>query len=387
MTAIIKPFQRLFQPKKPIPAGMYTYISPPDDPRNYRLHLRLEEQGGGVLIVNASTILHLNQTAADYAYYLIHTTPPDEVAKKMVSRYRVSSDQAKQDYLNLSSRIQTLVETPDLDPVTFLDFERKIPFSGQITAPYRLDCALTYRLPEGSPPEVVPHEEVERELNTDEWKMLMDKAWEAGIPHIIFTGGEPTLRKDLPELLDYAEQLGMVTGLLTDGIRFSDDPYREVLLVTGLDHVMIVLNTESEKAWEAVEESIVEDLFLAVHLTITEKNHERIPDYIKRLAGFGVHEISISTEDPKYNSDLDAAREQIAALGFNLIWNLPVPYSIQHPVAIEIAELEIVPEGTGRAWLYVEPDGDVRARQGAKRVFGNLLTDPWESIWKNVQTD
>ncbi len=67
MTSLLKPFQRLFQPRQAIPTGMYHYQAPPDDPRNYRLHLRMEESGGGVLIVNAATILHLNQTAAEYA--------------------------------------------------------------------------------------------------------------------------------------------------------------------------------------------------------------------------------------------------------------------------------------------------------------------------------
>ncbi len=386
MTTILETLQGIFKPKQPIPAGIYTYIAPNDDPRNYRLHLRIENQGDAVLIVNASTILHLNQTAAEYAYHLVHSTPTDEVARKMAARYRVKPDQVKQDYQYFSSQIHTLIETPDLDPVTFLDIERQIPFSGQITAPYRLDCALTYQVLEDTPSDIAPTDEVERELTSEEWKKIMDKAWEVGVPHIIFTGGEPTLRNDLPELLNYAEQLGMVTGLLTDGIRFSDDPYREKLLNTGLDHVMIILNTENEKAWEAVEESIVEDLFLSIHLTITEINHQKIPDYIKRLAQMGIHEISISASDPIYHSELETARNQIAEQGFNLIWNLPVPYSIQHPVALEMADLEI-PDGAGRAWLYVEPDGDVRRIQGGKVILGNLLRDSWQSIWKNTQTE
>jgi len=386
MTAILDSLQRLFKPTQKIPAGIYSYTSPQDDPRNYRLHLRIEDNGDAVLIINASTILHLNQTAAEYAYYLIQSTPADEVARKMSTRYRVDPKQAKADYQQLTSRIQTLIDTPDLDPVTFLDFDRKIPFSGQITAPYRLDCALTYRVMQETLDEVAPNEEVERELSTQEWIQIMDKAWKAGIPHIIFTGGEPTLRDDLPELLAYAETLGMVTGILTDGIRFADDPYREVLLNTGLDHVMIILNTESEKAWEAVEESIVEDVFIAIHLTITKLNQERISEIMHKLVDLGVHEISISASDPTFKSELESARNQIAEFGLNLVWNLPVPYSVQHPVALEMQNLEIVPEGAGRAWFYVEPDGDVRAMQGAKAVLGNLLTDDWKSIWQNSQT-
>jgi len=58
-----------------------------------------------------------------------------------------------------------------------------------------------------------------------------------------------------------------------------------------------------------------------------------------------------------------------------------VPYSSDHPVAAETAE-DRIPEGAGRAWLYVEPDGDVLPAQGmADRVLGNMLRDPWERIY------
>ena len=176
MTSLLKPFQRFFAPRQHIPAGIYHYQSPPDDPRNYRLHLRKEESGSGVLIVNAATILHLNQTAADYAYYLVKNAPVEQVAQEMSNRYHVSAEQASQDYQDMADRIQILIETPDLDPVTFLDFERQEPFSGHLSAPYRLDCALTYRLPYNEPIDSAPIERVARELNTDEWKRISAKS-------------------------------------------------------------------------------------------------------------------------------------------------------------------------------------------------------------------
>jgi hypothetical protein len=60
----------------------------------YRLHLRLEPDGSGLLIVNASTILHLNQTAAEFAYHLVIRTPEEQVEHEIVDRYRVSHEQA-----------------------------------------------------------------------------------------------------------------------------------------------------------------------------------------------------------------------------------------------------------------------------------------------------
>jgi organic radical activating enzyme len=379
MESILEPLRRFFAPRHKIPAGIYHYQAPPDDPRNYRLHLRVEENGDGLLIVNAATILHLNHTAAEYAYYLVQNTPVDEVARRMSTRYHVGAEQARQDYQDLSERIRTLIEVPDLDPVTFLDFERVQPFSGRWSAPLRLDCAITYRLPATEAADSAPVERVKAELSTEEWKTILSKAWEAGIPHIIFTGGEPTLRDDLVELIVHAEELGQVSGLLSDGLRLADRAYLEQLLQAGLDHLLLTLQPESDASWEAVNNAMVEDLSVTVHLTITDAIRDQAKAILQRLADLGVKKISLSANDPKLADAMQAVREHAATLGLELIWNIPVPYSSVHPVAFETGDAQI--EGAGRAWLYVEPDGDVLAGQGNPKVLGNFLNDPWEKIW------
>ncbi len=372
--------QQLFSPKEDLPVGVFHYQSPLEDPRNYRLHLRTDPAGGGVLIINASTILHLNQTAAEYAYFLVNNTDPDTVARRMSAKYQVAFPQARQDYIVLAERIQTLVEIPDLDPVTFLDFERQEPFSGRLTAPYRLDCAVTYRLSSGDQDGAAPEDRVTRELTTIEWQSVLDKAWDAGIPHIIFTGGEPTLREDLVDLITHAEKLGQVTGLLSDGLKFNDRSKLETLLQAGLDHLMIIMHPDSDKSWQAVENALDEDLSLTAHFTITPENQEKTEKIINRLKNIGVSKISLSAMDDSLSSALHHAREWVASCGLELVWNIPVPYSSLHPVALEVGDAMM--EGAGRAWLYVEPDGDVRPAQGDSRILGNLLNDPFEKIWK-----
>ena len=380
MTSKMNSLRRLFTPIKPIPSGIYHYISPPDDPRNYRLHLRLEPEGNGVLIINASTILHLNQTAAEYAYYLVKNEPVEQAAHKMVERYHVDLEQAKNDYQELVDRIQTLINTPDLDPVTYLDLDRVRPFTGHITAPYRLDCALTYRIPERTT-ETALVKRVDRELNTIEWKSVFDKAWSVGIPHIIFTGGEPTLRDDLPELIAHAESNDQVTGLISDGLRLSERNYLDSMLQTGLDHLMIIFQPDNEAAWKALENSLVEDLFVAVHLTLDDKNKDELAGLIDQLAERGVKAVSLSAHDQSLYGVLEKLRSQVADLTLELVWNLPVPYSTFNPVDLETELIEQI-EGEGRAWLYVEPDGDVLPAQGVNRVLGNILSDNWDQIWK-----
>ena len=382
MTSLRESFLNLFSPVEPIPAGTYHYIAPPEDPRNYRLHLRLELDGNGILIVNASTILHLNETAAEYAYHLVNCTPEDQVAKTISSRYRISSSQALQDYQELVERIDTLVTTPDLDPVMFLNFERQEPYSGHIIAPYRLDCALTYRLPEGIDPDVAPTKRVTRELSTEEWKQILDKSWEIGIPHIIFSGGEPTLREDLVALIEKAEENGQVTGLLTDGFHLGNKEYLDSLLQTGLDHILFILHPEIEHAWISLQRVLDEDIYTAVHLTMTPQNVGGFHDLIHKLKELNVCAISLSANSESLDPDLESARELTAELEIDLVWDIPVPYSSHNPVAVEIEAGEIdLPEGSGRAWLYVEPDGDVLPAQEINKVLGNLLTDTWEEIW------
>jgi hypothetical protein len=367
--------------QQPVKAGIYHYQAPQNDPRNYRLHLRVDQDGSGVLILNAATVLHLNQSAAEYAYYFLQNQPADAVAKAMARRYQVSQQQAFEDYMLFAERILTLVETPDLDPVTFLDFERRLPHTGKLTAPYRLDIAITYRLPGAEDADFAPGERVERELSTQEWKSIIDSAWQAGIPHIVFTGGEPTLRADLPELLSAAETNGQVTGILTDGLRLADQAYLDTLLGTGLDHAMIVFQPENEASWKALDNVIAADLFAAVHLTLTPENAGSMPTLLSELCEHDVMAVSLSASQADLGETLAKIRDLVAVHGMELIWDLPVPYSAFNPVWLEVQAHN--PNAIGkRAVLYLEPDGDVLPTQGDKRLLGNALRDAWEFLWK-----
>jgi len=379
MTSIREAVRNLFTQKEPLPAGVYHYQAPPDAEFPYRLHLRLEPDGDGVLIVNASTVLHLNQTAAEYAYHLVKGTSDEEAARQIATRYQVTTKQALADFQDLKDRLLTMIDIPDLDPITFFDFERDDPYAGEISAPYRLDCALTYRLPEGADPDAAPTKRVDRELSTEEWVSIIDKAWEIGIPHLVFTGGEPTLREDLPELIARAEANGQVTGLLSDGLKLADDKYLNTLLQTGLDHLMVVLHPEDEGAWAALDKVLPEDLHTTVHLTLTPENASSATALLERLANMGVNALSLSVNSPELNEVLQTTAEEAAEFQLSLVWDVPVPYSIQNPIALETAEDE-PPQGAGRAWLYVEPDGDDLPTQGVNQVLGNLLRDNWDVI-------
>jgi hypothetical protein len=385
MTSIRESIRQRFSQHKTLPAGIYHYQTPFEDPQNTRLHLRVERDGSGVLIVNASTVLHLNQTATEYAYHLIKSDPKEVVATAIATRYKVNQEQAEADYIDFVERITTVATTPDVDPVAYLDFERERPYSVEISAPYRLDCALTYRMPTSESPDSAPAYRVKRELDTSEWKTIFDKAWQAGIPHIILTGGEPTLREDLFELINHAESNGQVTGLLTRGHQLSEPVYLEALLRTGLDHLLLVIDPDDPQIWITLENILSGDLFTTVHITVNEINQSVLPGMLDQLARQGVKSLSLSANSEHLNDSLIQARQFAASCGLSLVWDMPVPYSALNPFELEFIE-QGRPSGAGRAWLYVEPDGDVLPGQGIEKVLGNFLSDPWPQIWINRST-
>jgi len=379
-------WDKIFFTPSPLPPGTYQTVLEMDG-NPYRLHLRIESRGMGTLIINASTVLHLNPTAAEIAFYLVNQTPVDQIADNLMKRYQVSREEAARDIEDFKIRIEALVKTPDLDPETFLDMERIDLHSEELSTPIRLDCALTYQTSEGTSGVYAPVTRVKRLLDSEEWKAILTKAWNAGIPHVVFTGGEPTLRPDLVELIQFAENLGQVTGLITDGLRLTDSEYFHELLNAGLDHLMIILQSEDDQSWESLRDAINEDIFVTVHLTVNDRNKKAINSILAKLRSIGLTSLSLSATNENLSSELATASRLASEQGFSLVYDLPVPYSSINPFSIEMENTEASKKGAGRSWVYVEPDGDVLLGQGSDRCIGNFLSDPWETISGNRKVE
>lgn len=379
-------WDKIFFTPSPLPPGTYQTVLEMDG-NPYRLHLRIESRGMGTLIINASTVLHLNPTAAEIAFYLVNQTPVDQIADNLMKRYQVSKEDAARDIEDFKIRIEALVKTPDLDPETFLDMERIDLHSEELSTPIRLDCALTYQTSEGTSGVYAPVTRVKRLLDSEEWKAILTKAWNAGIPHVVFTGGEPTLRPDLVELIQYAENLGQVTGLITDGLRLTDSEYFHELLNAGLDHLMIILQSEDDQSWESLRDGINEDIFVTVHLTINDRNKKVISSILAKLRSIGITSLSLSATNENLSAELSTASRLASEQGFSLVYDLPVPYSSINPFSIEMENTEASKKGAGRSWVYVEPDGDVLLGQGSDRCIGNFLSDAWETISGNRKVE
>ncbi|MGM0453677.1 MAG: 12,18-didecarboxysiroheme deacetylase [Thermodesulfobacteriota bacterium] len=83
--------------------------------------------------------------------------------------------------------------------------------------------------------------QTEDELTTAEGKALIDDLSQMGVPVLLFSGGEPLMRKDLPELAGYAVEKGMRAVISTNGTLIDPDTAR-VLKDIGLSYVGISLD-------------------------------------------------------------------------------------------------------------------------------------------------
>ena len=233
-----------FEAPQPLRSGIYHYQTPPDAPQQFRLHLRVEKDGHGVLLVNAAKMLHLNQTATELASLILQEKSAEEAVRHLARRYKVNRETAQADFEELQETIWTIAQSgEEVCPVTYLDVQRIEPMSAEISAPYRMDLALTYRCQNDCPHCYVGRPREFPEMSTEQWKRVIDRCWELGIPHLTFTGGEATLRPDLVELIQHAEDVGLITGLQTNGRKLRDRAYLDQLLLAGLDHVQITLES------------------------------------------------------------------------------------------------------------------------------------------------
>lgn len=79
------------------------------------------------------------------------------------------------------------------------------------------------------------------ELSTEQGKKLIKNLSEFGVPVLLFSGGEPLMRKDLFELAEYARDVGLRTVLSTNGTLITKDT-AEKLKRTGFSYIGISLD-------------------------------------------------------------------------------------------------------------------------------------------------
>jgi pyrroloquinoline quinone biosynthesis protein E len=160
--------------------------------------------------------------------------------------------------------------------------------------PFGLLAELTYRCPLHCPYCSNPLQSSysANELTTEEWQRVICEASDLGVLHILFSGGEPLLRKDLPELVALARDAGMYTNLITSGLGLTWKRAQQLKAV-GLDSIQIsfqadevvladtiagvAAHTRKREAARVVREL---DLPLTVNVVLHRGNIERIEPII-----------------------------------------------------------------------------------------------------------
>jgi MoaA/NifB/PqqE/SkfB family radical SAM enzyme len=167
-----------------------------------------------------------------------------------------------------------------------------------------------------------------RFVPTEKAKEILDDCAALGVKAIEFTGGgEPTVHADCAEIIGHAQALGLQTGLVTNGVRLTNEP-----VFRNLDWLRISLDAgtpetyetiRSSKQWSRAVASIMtaatfEKPYLGIGFVVTRENWKEIAkatalartlgaDYIRLSAMFSYDHVA------HYKGLLDDIAEQRAA--------------------------------------------------------------------------
>ncbi|HII93756.1 MAG TPA: 12,18-didecarboxysiroheme deacetylase [Methanosarcina sp.] len=270
--------------------------------------------------------------------------------------------------------------------------------------------------------------EFENELSTEEGKALIDDLASFGSPVILFSGGEPTLRKDLPELAAYAREKGMRAVISTNGTLIDRDMAKKLKEV-GLSYVGVSLDGIRETndkfrgmkgAFDAALRGLhncqEEGIKVGLRFTINEQNVRDIPaifdlleeEKIPRICFY--HLVYAGRGSKMVNEDLslDESRQAVDLIlertrklhekGFpaevlTVDNHCDGPYLYmkllkENPErAAEVFELLSMNQGnsSGIGIGCVSWDGAVHADQFWRHYsFGNIRERPFSEIWTDM---
>jgi radical SAM protein with 4Fe4S-binding SPASM domain len=399
--------QLLVPPAPPAP-GLYTYpVALAGGQR--RLHLRVEDDGAGVLFVDVTDVIHLNATATQMAKLALDGVPLEQAGVLLLRRFqgvdRAQLDRELADVYAMVARVRDADGCPTCAITPML--ERQPVFSTPVQAPYKVDVALTYACNNACAHCYNPKDRAAMPaLARDDGVRVLDKLVEIGVPHLILTGGEPTLHPDLPELVRYADGLGQIVGMNTNGRRLADASLMAALAEAGLNHVQITLGACAAAVHDAmvgvtgafdetvrgIENALASGVHTITNTTLTRRNCEQALDLVGFLHARGVRTFAMNgiihagggLNDPAaipteaLGPLLMGVRDRAAALGMRFLWYTVTDYCRFSPL-----ELGLAPKRCNAAEysMCVEPNGDVLPCQSYYRVAGNLLRDPWDAIW------
>lgn len=400
----------LMAPEPPTP-GLHTYrLDLPDGKR--RLHLRVEANGAGALFVDVNEVIHLNATATEIAKLALDGVDPERAHRILWRRYgnttRVQRTEAIARIYFLIARLKNPgIECPTCAITDWVDF--KPVFSTPVNAPFKADLALTYACNNAC---AHCYNEAQRfemaSLNLAEWQQVLDKLAALGVPHIILTGGEPTLYPELLPLIRSADNLGLMVGMNTNGRRLAQRSFAEALAEAGLNHVQVTLESTRAEIHDAmvganafaqtvtgIQNALASGLHTITNTTLTTANRDHALEVVDFVHELGLRTFAMngmiyagggaSAQDALASEEmatlLAAVRDRAAALGMRFLWYTVTDYCRFSPVALELDPKRC---NAAEYSICIEPNGDVLPCQSYYVAAGNILNDPWDTIWNSA---
>ena len=245
------------------------------------------------------------------------------------------------------------------------------------------------------------------ELTTDQWRELLEKLRRANIPQVTFTGGEPTLRPDLPELVEAAQWF--VTRLNTNG-RLLTPMLCQKLYDASLDSVQVTLYSHDKDIHNAlvgadgfddtvagIRAAVAAGLSVSVNTPLCSLN-TAYDETLRFVHGLGVRYVTCSGLIPSGGAVGDESRataltEQqltdVLTKAVAVTEELEMELDFTSPgwlpeEALRDMGLHLIPScGACLSNMALAPDGTVLPCQSWLEGpgLGNLLTDDWSGIW------
>jgi radical SAM protein with 4Fe4S-binding SPASM domain len=386
--------QRLFvvrpvQPFKPVASGLYHYMRQADGTYT-RFHLRVELDGSGMLLANASVAARLSPTGVAIAKSLLDGEAEARIVDRLVQGFRDASRPAVQaDLARVKSVIDGLAAPGDNYPIVNLDDAAVAPDPRQLIAPLNAD---------------VPLAEPERML------ALIDRLWQIGIPHITVLVPPEPVAAHLLRAVERAEDTGMIAGARARASDLATGTLLKDLAQAGLDHVNVIYASPIAEIHDAlcgagdlaaagrvIAEAHALEICPVAEIPLVESTLDTVDESLDALAGQAVTNLSFyaiamagaTRPEERAGALAAAAMPQVAALveeqahraQLRYLWLPPV----QRDPALTLAEQ--VRRGArcpgGDLSVRVEPDGAVIPPRGPSRSAGNVLTDAWDAVWQS----
>lgn len=246
----------------------------------------------------------------------------------------------------------------------------------------------------------------EEELSTDDWKKILDKCRAIGIPQVTFTGGEPTMREDLFELIQYARWF--ISRLNTNGIKLTPE-YCRKLHEAELDSVQITFYSSDPKVHDrlvgapkfeetaaGIRNALAEGLSVSINtpLCTLNRDYEKTLEYLHDLGVIYVTCSGLITTGCAAGSESEAL--QLTSEELEDILRRAVSYCGQNGMEIaftspgwlddQLFEELCIPSPSCGACLSnmaITPGGNVVPCQSwlSDKPLGNMLADNWHDIW------